>query len=301
MFYVISLLFSCCRDTGGTICWLISILNRRWVASAGCKTENRLDQRLITAFRSWAFFYHLLSPQPYSISDVLRRDWDPIFSHTAFPPAYFLYLQRLAWGMTAGRRWKIRLLRNRVSFKLPGRLEPASEGHNGPLSDREYLARRRWGSTWECVLEPQLQMGPVASGRWLVELHVMRDEEYSVLAGRWALGSGWRMATGEQSSVSSSEKHPGKVSGRGIVFVLYNMENAAIIVESSGDRLNEEWRCNQGWTAVEGGWWYYSCTVAVLHFHSFSAAELQREAKITYYLRQGGCFCLCLFVWWLVW
>lgn len=85
-------------------------------------------------------FIHFLPRQPHLISDVLRRDWDPIFSRPTFPPASLLYLLRLTWDMTGGRRWKIQFLCCRVSLTLPDRLEPASQGHNRPLRARKYLA-----------------------------------------------------------------------------------------------------------------------------------------------------------------
>lgn len=117
------------------------------------------------------------------------------------------------------------------------------------------------GSTLECILEPRLHTSPVAGSRWHVELQVMRDEEYLVLAGRWAPGSGWRFAAlvshpelGETSQVSFWWE---------ILSVLFSNVENDVITRPSGEEgqvnrgLNEEWRCNYGWTAegdVKSSW-----------------------------------------------
>lgn len=106
----------------------------------------------IAAFCSWAVFIHSPSPQPYSISDMLRRDCDPIFS---------LPTSHETWQEAGGRRWEIMLLCSRVSFKWPDRLDAASEEHSRASQGWEIPGVKMRRSTLECILQPQLHTGSV--------------------------------------------------------------------------------------------------------------------------------------------
>lgn len=159
----------------------------RQVTSAGCTPHCRLgSQNLSWHFGPELYFIHLLSPQPYSISGVLRGDWDPVFFHPTFP--FFYSTQANMRHYRSQEMEDSAPPQQSRGLKLPDRLGPALEGHNNPLRDWKY-----WCEEVQVNIRVHPAVTPVCGPccHWQMTCVIAHNEGWEVQAGQKVQGLRW--------------------------------------------------------------------------------------------------------------